>query len=222
MSGPGTFLDSSLPYELDQRVRRELGTDEQLLWVGQPNPRRAMWQTVPIVLFGIPWTAFSVFWVVMAGGIGFMGFGEARGNQDQGIPFPFGWFFVCFPLFGVPFVLIGLAMLTSPIWAARRAKNTCYAVTDRRAILWEAGWFGQVEVRSYQGPQLQTMRRVELADGSGDLIFEEQWIIGRNSRGHVTKTCRQHGFIGIPHVREIEDLLRKTLVPRPESERKEG
>ena len=63
----------------------------------------------------------------------------------------FGAFGVLFPLFGLPFVMVGVGMLSSPFWLRRRAKRTCYALTDRRAILWEAGWFGSVEVRSY-GP----------------------------------------------------------------------
>jgi hypothetical protein len=42
---------------------------------------------------------------------------------------------VLFPLFGVPFVLIGLGMLAAPYWMRRKAQNTVYALTDKRALI---------------------------------------------------------------------------------------
>ena len=45
-----------------------------------------------------------------------------------------------------------------------------HAVTDRRAITWDAGWWGSVTVRSFRGGDLTQMRRTEFADGSGDLL----------------------------------------------------
>src|SRR3712207_4913094 len=115
-----------LPEEIDNRVRSELRDREHLVWAGQPRPSRVMRSAIPIVLFGIPWTAFAIFWMVVASGMLFGGFGG-------GGPGPFGAFFSCFPLFGLPFVLVGLGMLSSPFWMYRRAKRTCYAVTDQRA-----------------------------------------------------------------------------------------
>ncbi len=43
------------------------------------------------------------------------------------------WLF--FPLFGVPFLLIGLGMLAAPLWAYLRTRGTVYAVTEGRAVI---------------------------------------------------------------------------------------
>lgn len=205
MSDPFLFGGSSLPDELDAGVRSELEPSEQLLWVGQPRPSRFGRMALPFVLFGIPWTAFAIFWMAMASTGLFAGGG---GAPNAG---PFG-FFVCFPLFGVPFVLIGLAMLSSPFWLRRKAKRTCYALTDRRAILWEAGLFGSMEVRSYSAENLTKIVRRDYADGSGDLVFEEPITLRSTNNSNTIASTQGHGFLGIDNVRAIEELLRKALL----------
>ncbi|VTR97160.1 hypothetical protein [Tuwongella immobilis] len=203
--------DDRLPSELDERVQAELQSGERLLWVGQPDPMRMAKQALPAVLFGIPWTAFAIFWVAgaatMMGGFG--------GEDRPQIPGGFGGLFSCFPLFGLPFILIGLAMLTSPYWLYRQAKQTCYALTDRRAILWQSGFWGSVNVRSYRPDALGKMTRTDYADGTGDLIFEELLTLNshRSSRATMNTTMTRHGFIAIRKVREVEMLLRRVLLP---------
>src|SRR5688572_1960017 len=99
--------EGQLPLDLDNRVHAELRDGERLVWVGQPHPGRASRAGIPMVLFGIPWTAFALFWMAGASGMLFGGFGN-------GGPPGFGGFLACFPLFGIPFVLIGIGLLTSP------------------------------------------------------------------------------------------------------------
>jgi hypothetical protein len=192
-----------LPPELEARVHSELRPGERLVWTGQPRPGRLMRQTIPLVIFAIPWTAFSLFWMFMAGGLFFVNPGGGNGFEVVS---------VCFSLFGVPFVLIGFAMLASPWWAARKGKRTCYAITDRRAILWEAGWWSRLDVRSYEPGGLGRIVRTEYADGCGDLVFEEIVSYGRDSDGNRTSSTIRHGFMAVENVREVEDLLRKTLL----------
>jgi hypothetical protein len=196
------FNDSNLPDDLDARVRSELRDGERLSWVGQPRPSRFARQAIPFVLFGIPFTAFAVFWVAMASGILFGEFGNKGGRGGVGAPS------ACFPLFGLPFVLIGLWMLSSPYWFWRQARRTCYALTNRRAIIWQAGTFGAVSVRSYGPEALGQLHRTEYADGSGDLVFEV--VVSVRNR---TATTIRHGFLAIRDVREIEELVRRVLLP---------
>jgi len=202
MSDYSLFGNSYLPPELDSRVRTELSSGERLLWVGQPQPGRSMRAAIPIVLFGLPWTAFAIFWMAGASGLLLGGFGNG----------PPAAFRILFPLFGLPFVLIGLGMLSAPFWLRRRAKRTCYALTDRRAILWQAGWFGGIEVRSYGPEELTQIHRTQYADGSGSLVFEELVSFSRNSRGHVSRSTTRRGFMYIDNVRAVEELLRKALL----------
>ena len=186
--------------ELDARVRSELRDGERLVWVGRPRLRRFAKQATPIVLFGIPWTAFALFW--MAGASGLL-FGGAKG----GPPAAFNLFF---PLFGAPFVLVGFGMLSAPIWMRRIAKRTAYAITDRRAIVLAARWNGAYEVRSYEPGDLRRMTRVQHADGGGDLVFDRQHFVAEP--GDARPDPRPFGFLGIDRVREVEEIIRNALL----------
>jgi hypothetical protein len=196
-----TLLDP----EVRSRVQSELDSGERLLWAAQPDPRRLARASMGIVLFGIPWTAFACFWVFMASG-------GLWGLFDNGMGMPrdngFQYFAICFPLFGLPFVLVGLGMLTAPHWVKRKAKRTAYAVTDRRVILLEGGFWNSVTVRTYMPAQLQRVSRTERPDGTGDLILEEYaWRDSDGDRRHG-----RHGLYAIPRVRDVEELIRNTLV----------
>ncbi len=128
-------------------VGRELMSDEQLLWVGQPGRG---WRLRPADAFLIPfalvWTGFAIFWEIMA----------------LFMVAPAGRFGLIFPLFGLPFVLVGLYMLAGRFWLdARRRAFTCYGLTDRRAII-------------VSGQFRRTVKSVELA-GMTDLSMTEHW-----------------------------------------------
>jgi hypothetical protein len=52
------------------------------------------------------------------------------------------------------------------------------------------------------------MSRVERGDGAGDLAFEEYVTWGANN----CTTAQRHGFLAAPRVRDVEDLVRRTLL----------
>ncbi|HEX2851649.1 MAG TPA: hypothetical protein VHO24_00320 [Opitutaceae bacterium] len=177
---------------LDPKIERllydELGPNEKLFWSGAPRPGRMGRRTLPIVLFGIPWTAFAVFWVAAASGF-------KRPDLAHGSGF--------FPLFGLPFVLVGIGLLSSPYWVMRKARRTVYAVTGDRAIILEGGFRGSISVRSFRADQLREIRRVQLADGSGDLILDQKFTTDSEGSRRTAET----GFLGIPDVTAVEALL---------------
>ena len=179
--------------EVRQRVEPELRSGEKLIWAEQPPPHIFRKQSLGIVLFSIPWTAFSVFWM----------FGAAHGMQ----PFRESNVFSFFPLFGLPFVGIGILMFFSPLLYGRKARQTVYVITDQRVIIIEGRAFGAASVQTYMPQRLTGMSRKERADGSGDLIFEQF----RERAGSGTTTVRR-GFIGLEHVRDVEDLIVRTLL----------
>jgi len=181
---------------LQHELERELAPGERVVWSGQPIPSRYSRGSWGLVLFGIPWTAFAVFWTVMA----FIGTRSMRG--DDAMSTGFRWFF---PLWGLPFVLVGVGMLSAPWWGRRRAARVLYAITDRRALVLEPGGRGARTVKSFEPAALQSLERIEHPDGSGDLVFSRQnW---RDSDGDRRST--QAGFTGVPRVREVEELIRK-------------
>jgi len=186
-----------LPPELRRRVDAELASGERVVWLGQPVPwlfAREGWMSVVI---GIVWTGFVLYW--MAGAAGMV---EGRPRQ------PNGWEQTLLPLWGIPFFLIGFYLLTMPYWLARKARRTIYALTDRRAIVWEVASWGKTTVRSFTPDRLLSMtRRARGGGGRGDLIFEQ--FLERNGSG--TTTIRR-GFMAIEHLKDADDLVRQTLL----------
>jgi hypothetical protein len=202
---PG-FLKGGLPSELDAKVRAELRFGEVLLWSGQPNPAYFARRALPAAIIGAVVTTISLLfflhhvWESLTVG--------RKGGVDHGGAE--SWIVI-----GL-FSLIGLGLMSAPFWERRNAKRTCYALTDRRAIVWEAEYSGEVEVRSFRPEDLNRVYRVENHRG-GDLVFEEEYSIKQNSdRADDITITKRHGFMGIDGVREVEELVRTTLLPDKE------
>jgi hypothetical protein len=179
-----------LPPDISHLINSELRSGERILWIGQPIASQFAWRSYGIVLFGISWTAFAIFW--MAGASGFK-IPDFRQGQDF------------FPLFGVPFVLAGFGLLSSPYWMFRKARRTAYVVTDRRAIIFDSGLFGTVTIRSFEPEQLKDIRRVQRPDGTGDLIFKRSRATDAEG-GRQPADC---GFLAIAGVREVEEMINR-------------
>src|SRR5688572_15650599 len=174
-----------LPPQLRLLVESELQSGERITWMEQPIPSRMARMTLPIVLFGIPWTAFALFWTAGAA------WGTSKMEHGPGL-------FSAFPLFGLPFILIGFGMLSSPYWARRKARRSAYVLTDRRAILFTAGWRGSVTIRTFEPERLTDLRRKQHTDGSGDLVFAQD----------IRRDNADVGFLAIREVKAVEELVR--------------
>lgn len=209
-------------YSLDDTLQRlvsdELDRAERATWMAQPTPRAGFpWITLPMVLFGVFWTLFALFWTAAAGGLlgDFGGGGKLQSER------------LLFALFGVPFIAIGLAMLSSPYWMLRRlrraAARTVYVITDRRAIVFDSGYYGDslmammltsgpfrfwgrgLRIHSYPPDQLKNIERIQRDDGTGDVLFGEQVFSHENhGRRHVLRS----GFYSVTEVKRVEELLK--------------
>ena len=212
MSGNTYVGQGTLPPELDQRVQAELSGGERLVWVGQPRPDYSRGGTIFLSLFGVFFAGIALF--MLAVGLvvaaAFSGVGAAQGQGFGGLA---GCFPLFFCLFTLPFLAIGGYMASAPLWMPARLRRIIYALTDRRAILWEPNWFGKgYTVRNYTREGLGRMVRVDRADGSGDLVFEEYYTTSTNNDGYSTNQRHQRGFMGIDRVRDVEELVRLTLM----------
>lgn len=208
----------SLPESLKPLLRDEIASGERLVWVGapQPEPGLAWRMTWPIVAFCIPSTAFMLFWVWTASGLG-------RGNG------PPNTFNLIFAALGLPPLVLEAIGLTSPIWMARRlqrtASNTLYVVTDRRAIIFNGGYYGNrrltafalsmanffksgTHVKSYAPEQITDLERVQHDNGSGDLVFGAAEIVGKQNDQPIPFRM---GFFTISNVHEAGRVLRKLV-----------
>ena len=182
-------LTRPISRELEDKIKHEMEPGERILWIEQPIPRYFNAMSIGAFLFAIPWTAFAIFWICGAAGFKFPDFRQGGFNL--------------FPLFGVPFVLIGLGMLSAPLWVYRKAFKTVYVLTDRRAITLDAGWM--TTIRSYSPNQLQNIHRKERRDGTGDVILSQR--IWSGSEGG--QSSMDLGFLNIQNPRMVEQLLRK-------------
>lgn len=220
-----------LPDDLDQTVRDELEPGERLVWLQQPSGRsRLPWAAYAPAVFGIPFTAFAVFWMSMAAWGVWGGGGAGPGAGPNAGPF------FLFPLFGIPFVLVGLAMLSSPFWMRRRmrrsAAQTAYAITDRRAIVFDGGYqasrlsypmgtmagalgqrSGDLRIQSFWPEKLVVRERIQNRDGTGDILFGDSSATAGfpSPVGQISTMLLQglrSGFFSITDVKQVDDLLR--------------
>lgn len=186
--GDMTFERPAVPEALAERVRRELDAGESIRWMEQPIPRFFSAGTVALFLFAIPWTAFAVFWICGASGF-------KTPDFRHGFDF--------FPLFGLPFVLIGLGLLSSPVWAYRKALKMVYVITSRRAISFEGGW--TTTIRSYRPEQLAGAYRRERRSGVGDVVLGQKvWTDSDNDR-----RSQDIGFMNVRDARRVERLIQE-------------
>lgn len=186
------ILDSTISRKLKDSIERELQKGEYVSFVEQPRPRFFTVTSIATFLFGIPWTLFSLSWMVF---IFFLTASHQNPNPlDQ-----------LLPLFGIPFVLIGFGLLSSPIWAYRNACETAYVITDRRAITFLGGL--ATKIRSVFAENLDDLHREERPDGSGDVIFVS--TNERDMNGDVIEM--PYGFLGVENAKTTEDRLRQLL-----------
>jgi len=182
-----------------QVVINELASGEKLLWCNRPDAARAARSTMAIFLFAIPWTAFAIFWITMAA------MGVSKSPQQAGP-------FILFPLFGLPFVLIGLSMLSSPLFAFWKAQKTFYGVTNRRLIIVIAD--RNKVVQSYELENLANPRRSEYGE-RGDLTWftnQDVPVVMQNTFSRTpTAVPNTVAFLGIENPRDVERLIEQQI-----------
>jgi hypothetical protein len=183
----GMMSMTDLPERLQSAVNTELRSGERLHWMDRPVPRFFAAKSVVSFVFGIPWTAFALFWTAGAAGFRLPDFSEGLS------------FFHLFPLFGLPFIAVGIGMLLAPVFQRLGMERTVYLLTDRRAIMIEG--VRTTKVRDIALRDIADTTRYERQDGRGDIQF---LFGGSREEG---KKQGSPGFYDIPRVHEVERLL---------------
>ena len=130
----------------------ELDAGEKLLWSGRPA-QGIVFRSSDIFLipFSILWGGFAIFWEVMAL--------TAIGRSEPQAPDMVRY---VFPLFGLPFVAIGLYIMAGRFFVDRaQRRKTLYGITDRRVII-RSGLFR----RTTKSLNLRTLSDVTLSESS--------------------------------------------------------
>lgn len=179
------------PSDAQQRAQSELQSGENLVWTGTADPSRAAISAVPAMLFGIPFAGFAIFWVYQASNATH----AMTTSNHTNNAFVKG--FSVFPLFGVPFILIGGFVLLTPLWNFLKARSTVYAVTNQRVMVITGT--ASRSVKSYTSADIASVEHVERPDGSGDIIIQTNSIMRTNNSISQFKLA----LLGIPNVKQV-------------------
>jgi hypothetical protein len=181
-----------------------LDNGEKLLWSGQPKQGlRFQTRDIFMIPFSLMWGGFAIFWEIMALGI----FHIPHQNHEPKAVGLIAWIF---PLWGVPFVAVGLYMIFGRFFydAASRQK-TYYGITDQRLIILKT-LFSR-NIASFDYGTLPSLNLTERRDGSGDILFGNPAAMtpfaGTSWPGTGKYTVP--GFYLLPDARQIYDRIRQ-------------
>lgn len=140
-------------------IQKELDSGERLLWAGMPKQGTIFrGSDVFMVPFSLLWGGFAIFWEIMALQIP----SEKAGAVS-----------IVFPLFGIPFVLIGLYLIFGRfIYDTKKRAKTFYGLTDQRAII-VSGLFSK-GVKSLNLKSMSDVSLSEKANGYGTIVFGQE------------------------------------------------
>ncbi len=166
---------------------------EELVWWGRPDAGRAALRSLPLSLFGVPFAGFAAFW--MAAASSFRWPDLTRGG------------FALFPLFGTPFLAVGLGFVLAPAFAWRSARRTLYAASASGVWIVTAGRTRKVERHAIE--DARELRASVRRDGSGDLVVGRRTVPGRNGQLRLQEVT----LVGIPEVRRVERIVASIARP---------
>ena len=165
-----------------RRLEEELAPGETVVWQQSPVRGASAGANFFTRIFGIFWLGFSLFW--FAGALS-----AAR----------LGGFGLIFPLFGLPFIGIGIWLVfVLPSRQKRQLSTTVYAVTDRRLII-----FASAPTRTVRSLPLACVRSVNKRihrNGTGDLYFgidPAAWSYGEMDYSYRGRRGVPFAFCGI-------------------------
>ena len=164
------------------RLLAELAPGETVVWQQSPARGAQAGARAFSWIFGLFWLGFSLFW-----------FAGALGAAQL------GGFGLVFPLFGLPFIGVGIWLVfVLPRRQRRQFASTVYAVTDQRLII-----FSSQPSRTVRSLPLGCVRSVSKRirrNGTGDLYFgidPAAWGYGEMDYGYRGRRSAPFAFYGI-------------------------
>ena len=189
------------PSDAQLRAQSELQSGESLYWTGTADPARAALSVLPAAIFGIPFAGFALFWMNTAF--------HATSAFHKSSNNAFTKSFTVFPLFGLPFLLIGLGIVLAPLWAYLKGRSTVYAVTNQRVMIISGG--SNVSVKSYTPADILNVEHRERPDGSGDIMIQTTGTMRTNNSVSQIKVA----LLGVPNVKQVAQQVLALHSQRP-------
>ena len=167
-------------------LNSELLPGEMVLWRGKPDDKKLLSpQDVFLLPFSILWGGFALFWEFLA-----------LTSDGPGV----------FPLFGLPFVGVGLYLLFGRFVHKKYIlKNTYYVITNKRAIFYNKG-----KITSCDYQQEPTISLKLCKNGSGTITFGNSYkSLNSNSGGFLLEnfTATENQFLNIPDAQNVHRII---------------
>lgn len=182
------------------RVQSELQSGESIYWSGTADPARAALSALPAALFGIPFAGFALFWISQAAHAA-SGFAKSNNSFAKG--------FSIFPIFGLPFLLVGLGIVLAPLWAFLKGRSTVYAVTNQRVMIITGG--NSRSVKSFTPADIVSVEHRERPNGSGDIVLLTTGLMRNNNSVSQIKAV----LVGVPNVKQVAQQVMALHTQRP-------
>ncbi len=107
---------------------------------------------------------------------------------------------------GLPFIGLGLLLMSIPLGEWRKARRTAYLVTDKRAISIQIGQ--RTTTKTYLPDQLEDLELREKASGIGDVFINLRQSMDEDGYQNISGG-EKIGFLGVRYPKETEKRLRQ-------------
>lgn len=184
----------SINYQDDWASREKFSSElidgETISWAGQPDPSVIFSKSDAIMIpFSLLWGGFAIFWELSA--LAPCKPGSGSGGTD-----------FIFPLFGVPFVLIGIYMIIGRFfYKAWKKKRTYYAVTDQRILILTKT--GSTNLQALFFKDIPAIQKSVCKNGIGSIIFSNQDSVAATISNQWVTSNNQN--ISVPSFEDIHD-----------------
>jgi hypothetical protein len=213
--------DGNVPAELKEKMLAGLDPSEKPVWIGQPVPklvflRNGLYLAISVVgvTAALIWLAFALAPASSAppqpqrqqAGKKAVAPPPAPAAQSSGMA-----------IMPIVLLLVSAGFAAVPTLRWWTARNTAYALTTRRVIVYTKGLFG-VTRDSYSPLEVTNMKRANswVLAGCGDLIFRTVHVItrSRSRSGASSDSVRtiHYGILAVANLDEVEKVVRETLI----------
>ncbi|MEX1376751.1 MAG: hypothetical protein AB1Z23_04645 [Eubacteriales bacterium] len=192
---------------MDTSIQDNLLPGEEILWEGQPQvANRLNIGNITKSIFGVFWLGFSLFWTLTA----FLATRNINASSATGSILKY-----FFPLFGLPFVAIGIFMVfISPIKQRKKNLMTFYYITDKRIII-NVNTLKSPTFNSLFIKDLNDVRITKNRDNTGTIIFGSSFansgytarVTLVNSPNYYTSTTPDNCFYRIFDAEDVYKLI---------------
>jgi hypothetical protein len=209
--------DGSVPADLKARALAGLDSKEKVVWIGQPDARLVLLRSGGYLAVGGVGVLAALLWLAVA--LAPPSAAAARSQAGKQATAARAKFQASSLLLPAGLFLVSGCVGAVALVRWKTATRTCYALTNRRALVYKESPFGPTR-DSYSPLEVSGMRRSDswLFAGTGDLIFRTVQVISTTSqRTGPWKTSVKtvhYGFLAVPHLGAVEKLVRETLIDR--------